>query len=111
MMFGRRQLLDTDGRPISDDVITAAHGSVQPSLDVVRRAVEDMVDGICGPNLIGAPEDATSRHTDAIIQDWMSYGSPEPDSLYDIIGRHILEIQSTTRRPEISAANRRWIES
>lgn len=111
MMFGRRQLLDTDGRPISDDVISAAHGSVQPSLDVVRRAVEDMVDGICGPNLIGAPEDASSRHTDAIIQDWMSHGSPEPDSLHDIIGRHILEIQSTTRRPEISAANRRWIES
>lgn len=111
MMFGRRQLLDTDGRPISDDAISAAHGSAQPSLDVVRRAVEDMVDGICGPNLIGAPEDASARHTDAIIRDWMSYGSPEPDSLYDTIGRHILEIQSTTRRPEISAANRRWIES
>lgn len=110
-MFGRRQLLDTDGRPIPDDVILAARGSVQPSLDVVRRAVEDVVDGICGPNLIDAPEDASSRHTDAIIRDWMSYGSSEPDSLYDILGRHILEIRSTTRRLEISAANRRWLEN
>lgn len=124
-LFGRRGLVDTDGRSISGATIRAAYRSEQPSLDVVRRAVADAVDGICGADIARMisergdygrwgmdVQDAAQAHADAVMRDWVRYGSPEPASLYDTAERHVLEVKSTApRRPDISEANRRWLEN
>ena len=109
-LFGRRSLLDTDGRPVPAAVVRRAWFGEQPCLDVVRRAVCDAVAGVCGPELAriiardgshGAwctdVEDAASALGDAIFHDWVSGG--EPGSLYDIMEVHVMEIKSSA--PEL----------
>lgn len=117
--------MDTDGHPISDAAIRAAYRSEQPSLDVVRRAVADVVNGICGADMARTiaehgeygqwgmdVQDAAQACADAIIYDWMRYGIPEPVSLHDVAECHMLEVKSTApRQPDISEANRRWLAS
>lgn len=120
-LFGRRRLVDTDGRSVSDVAICAAYCAEHPSLDVVRRAVADAVGGICGADITRSiaergdygrwgmdVEDAVQVRADAVIHDWLLYGSPKPISLYDILERHMLEVKSTAPRlPDINDANRR----
>lgn len=109
-LFGRRSLLDTDGRPIPAAVVRRAWCGEQPCIDMVRRAVCDAVAGVCGPELArmiardgshGAwcmdVEDAASAHGDAILRDWVSGG--EPGSLYDVMETHVVEIKSSA--PEL----------
>lgn len=109
-LFGRRSLLDTDGRPVPAAVVRRAWLGEQPHLDVVRRAVCDAVAGVCGPELARIiardgshgtwhtdVEDAASAHGDAILHDWMSGG--EPGSLYDVMEVHVMEIKSSA--PEL----------
>lgn len=122
-LFGRRRLVDTDGRHISDAAICASYRAEQPSLDVVRRAIADAVDGICGADITRSiaergdycpwgmdVEDAVQMRADAVMHDWIRYGAPKPASLYDILERHILEVKSTAPpQPDISEANRRWL--
>lgn len=114
-LFGRRSLLDTDGRPIPAAVMRRAWFDEQPCIDMVRRAVCDAVAGVCGPELAriiardgshGAwctdVEDAASAHGDAILRDWVSGG--EPGSLYDVMEAHVMEIKSSA--PELVLGQR-----
>ena len=122
-MTGRRMLADTDGRPLPERAVHDAFCGQPPSYDVVKRAVGDMVDGMCGPEITrivaagnkpnvpdSIMQDIPIEYAAFILHDWQAHGSPDCVSLHDILGRYVREIQAIAPPPEtVTPENKKFL--
>ena len=122
-MTGRRMLADTDGQPLSERTVHDAFYGIQPSYDVVKRAVGDMVDGICGPEITrivaaknepnvpdSIMQDIQIEYAVSMLHDWQTHGRPDSVSLHDVFGRYVREIQAIAPPPEApSPENKKFL--
>ena len=102
--FGRKNLVDSDGRPLSCHIECARAGA-GVERDITRLAVYDVIAGSCSASItkMRAGRKPSLWHTDRqdcifeiaddIMQDWLE--SPSDTSLTDILKTHVSKIRST----------------
>ena len=108
----RRGLYDVDGRQLDDMRAGAAYFGSTVDVDVVRLAVADAVNNICGDEISRMclercledgcwPPDWWSealRYADDIVADWRGFGAPSIESLHDTCMATIASVQDVGSR-------------
>lgn len=96
--ISRRGLYDIDGQQLDEARTRAAYFGSVIDIDIIRLAVTDMVNNICGDDISKIcleycledrywPPDWWSearRYADDIVADWKRYGTPSLMSLHDV---------------------------